>query len=26
LRDTGFELQYPNYQAGYSVILQSLWE
>jgi nucleoside-diphosphate-sugar epimerase len=24
LRDTGFELQYPNYQAGYSVILQSL--
>ena len=24
LRDTGFELQYPNYQAGYSDILQSL--
>ena len=22
LRDTGFELQYPNYQAGYSEILQ----
>jgi hypothetical protein len=21
LRDTGFELQYPNYQAGYSEIL-----
>lgn len=24
LRDTGFELQYPNYQAGYSHILQNL--
>ena len=24
LRDTGFELQYPNYQAGYSEILQNL--
>jgi nucleoside-diphosphate-sugar epimerase len=24
LRDTGFELQYPNYQAGYGEILQSL--
>ena len=24
LRDTGFKLQYPNYQAGYSDILQSL--
>lgn len=23
LRDTGFELQYPNYQAGYSDILQN---
>ena len=24
LRDTGFALQYPNYQAGYSEILQNL--
>lgn len=24
LRGTGFKLQYPNYQAGYSLILQSL--
>jgi len=24
LRDTGFQLQYPNYQAGYSHILQNL--
>ena len=24
LRKTGFELQYPNYQAGYSDILQNL--
>ena len=24
LRDTGFELQYPNYQAGYAEILRSL--
>jgi nucleoside-diphosphate-sugar epimerase len=24
MRDTGFQLQYPNYQAGYSSILQNL--